>query len=67
MNARKGNARWQAGADTTEQYAENDTRLHNPQQRAHDLIGTLAIWGVLPIGVADWLIRRFVPGEKWKA
>lgn len=37
--------------------------LARPRPRIHAVIVRLALWGVLPVKLADWLIHRGGPGH----
>lgn len=52
------NARRQPGAETSEHYTKNNSAPNSLKQRAKWLIVTLALWGLLPIPAADWLIQH---------
>jgi hypothetical protein len=58
MIARKENARWQAGADRTEHYAEKFTARRTLKQSAKRLIVSVALWGFIPPASASWLLSR---------
>ena len=48
----------QTGPDTAKHSKPNNTRTRTLKQRTKALIVGLALWGLLPIKAADWLIQR---------
>jgi hypothetical protein len=50
----KGRAGWHQATPATSRRTCNSTGL---TCRFKDLIITLALWGWLPVGIADWLIN----------
>ena len=52
---RKGRAGWHQATPKTSKSASNYTGL---AVRAKAIIITLALWGLIPVAVADWIIRR---------
>jgi len=58
MNARKENARWQAGADRAEHNAGKHTAPRTLKQSAKRLIVSAAVWGFIPPALASWLLKR---------
>ena len=58
---RNKNTRRQPGANTSNHYA-NDTAETGIRQRAKRLIVGLACWGLLPVSLAEWIIRRLQSG-----
>ena len=58
MTAPNENARWQAGADKTEHYAEKFTARPTLKQSAKRLIVSAAVWGFIPAALVSWLLKR---------
>ena len=52
---RKGRAGWHQAAPKT---SNIDCNFTNLATRIKALIVTLALWGWLPVSIADWLINR---------
>ena len=52
---RKGRAGWHQATLKTSQRASKSTGL---AARIRSVIVSLALWGLLPVTVADWLIHR---------
>ena len=51
---RKGRAGWHQATPKTSNNASNST---GPAVRIKAAIVTLALWGLLPVAVADWIIQ----------
>lgn len=58
---RKGRAGWHQAALKTSKRACNSTGLI---ALVKGFIITLALWGWLPVGLADWLINRGEPHDE---
>ena len=50
-----GRAGWHQATPKTSKSTRNSTGLAS---RIKGVIVTLALWGLLPVGVAGWIIRR---------
>lgn len=55
---RRENALREQGVDTASNYAAKNSAPHGIKQHAKRLIVSMALWGLLPIKAADWIIRR---------
>ena len=51
----KGRASWHQATPKTSKSTRNSTGLAS---RIKAVIVKLALWGLLPVGVADWIIQR---------
>lgn len=58
MTRANENARLQPGADTSGNYITKDTAGRGIRQCAKRIIVGAACWGLLPVPMADWIIRR---------
>ena len=57
-NPRRENALREQGVDTASHYAAEHSAPHGVKQHAKRLIVGMALWGLLPVKAADWIIRR---------
>jgi len=58
---RKGRAGWHQATLKTSKHTRNFTGL---VASVKGFIVTLALWGWLPVGLADWLIHRGEPHDE---
>lgn len=58
---RKGHAGWH---QVTPKKAKCNCHFTGLAPHAKALIVTLAMWGLLPVGIADWLVNRGEPHDE---